>query len=164
MVEVTRCFRIGRISSLILGSVFFGLNVYLIPRMMQNVDWDRVVEVNDARVWNVKFIGHLTKVDIKPPKGYGLLRTYMRSKRSKQRFKNIHQLYHRLWRHYLHHQFTYVWKTLAVCGVIIGVLPFQSEWILYVSVPIGLFVYIEMASSLFGDQFKEQPLLGVLPI
>ncbi|MFC7319670.1 hypothetical protein [Halobacillus campisalis] len=154
----------GWILSLILGSVLFGLNVYLIPRMMQNVDWDRVVEVNDARVWNVKFIGQLTKVDIKPPKRYGLLRTYMRSKRSKQRFKNIHQLYHRLWRHYLHHQFTYVWKTIAVCGVIIGVLPFQSEWILYVSVPIGIFVYIEMASSLFGDQFKEQPLLGVLPI
>ncbi|MFC7060985.1 hypothetical protein [Halobacillus seohaensis] len=149
---------------LFLGLGLLGINIYLMPRLLRHVDWGRVVEMNDARVWNIQLISHMTKVPIKPPKRYGILQTFLRNRRAKHRFTNIYQLYHRLWRSHLHQQFGFVWKTVGIGIIIIGILPFQADWVIYISVPIAFFVYIEMAASLFADQFRGQPILSVLPI
>ncbi|MCP3027256.1 hypothetical protein [Halobacillus sp. A5] len=148
----------------LLGLVLLGVNIYILPRSLQGVDWGRTVEVNDARVWNIKLISHITGTSIKPPKRYGVLQTFLRSRRAKQRFNEIHQLYHRLWRHHLHHKFSYVWKTLLISAVIVVVLPAQTYWVIYISLPVAVYVYIEMAASLFADQFQEHPLLNIIPI
>ncbi|WP_431802587.1 hypothetical protein [Halobacillus andaensis] len=149
---------------LFLGLLLLIWNLYLIPRSTQGVDWGRTVEVNDAKVWNLKIISHMTGVFIKPPKRYGVLHSFIRRRRAKQRFTHIHQLYHRLWRYHLHHQFTYVWKTILACAVIVTVLPVHTHWIMYLTLPIAVFVYIEVAAGLFADQFRKQPILGIIPI
>ncbi|GGF19320.1 hypothetical protein GCM10010954_17570 [Halobacillus andaensis] len=149
---------------LTVGLLLLSLNIYLIPRGLKGVDWGRVVDVNDARVWNVQLISQMTKVYIKPPKRYGVLQTYLRTRRAKQRFTSINQLYHRLWRYYFHHQFGYVWKTMMICAAIIVILPIQTDWVMYITLPIAIFVYIEVAASLFVDQFREQPMLNILPV
>ncbi|MFG6147005.1 hypothetical protein [Halobacillus sp. B23F22_1] len=149
---------------LVLGLSLLIINIYLVPRCLKGVDWGRVMDVNDARVWNVQLISQMTQVHIKPPKRYGILQTYLRTRRAKQRFTSIHQLYHRLWRYYFHHQFGYVWKTIIICAAIIVILPIQAEWVMYVTLPIAMFVYIEVAASLFIDQFREHPILSILPV
>ncbi|UOQ95426.1 hypothetical protein MUO14_11130 [Halobacillus shinanisalinarum] len=144
--------------------ILAGMNVYLIPKVLQQVNWGKVVATNDAKVWNIKLISQITKINIKPPKRYGILQTYLRSRRAQQRFTNIHSLYHRLWRNHLQAQFNYVGITVLSCVVVLGVLPGQVEWILIITAPIALFIYIEVSLSLFEDQFRQQPILSVLPI
>ncbi|WP_173918272.1 hypothetical protein [Halobacillus sp. Marseille-Q1614] len=151
-------------AGLSLGLILLGVNVCLLPYLLHQVDWGRVVEVNDARVWNIRLVSQMTKVEIKPPKRYGIVQTYFRRKRARQRFNQVSQLYHRLWRHYFLQNFGYVWKTMGVCILVLGILPYQASWIIYIAAPIALFVYVEVAASLYIDQFNAQPLLAVIPI
>ncbi len=154
----------GLVMGFALCIVMVGVNFYLLPRVLHHVDWAKVVGANDARVWNIRLISQVTRIEIKPPKRYGILQTYLRSRRAKQRFTNIYSLYHRLWRNHLQSQFKYIGTTIVTCIVILTVLPGQVEWMLLVTTPIALFIYIEVAASLFEEQFHQELILRILPI
>ncbi|MFD2923754.1 hypothetical protein [Halobacillus naozhouensis] len=154
----------GFIVGVMLCIVLIGVNFYILPNVLRHVDWAKVISVNDAKVWNIKLIGKMTNIEIKPPKRYGILQTYLRSRRAKQRFTNIYSLYHRLWRNHLQSQFKYIGITIVACIVILTILPIQVEWMLWITTPIALFIYIEVAVSLFEEQFHQQPILRILPI
>ncbi|WP_082232219.1 hypothetical protein [Halobacillus massiliensis] len=149
---------------LCLGLILLAVNVYLLPRLLHGVNWGRVVEVNDARVWNIRLISQMTSVNIRPPKRYGIVQTYFRSRSAKQRFTTIYQLYHRMWRRYFLQNFGYIWKTMGICLLVIGLFPHQASWLIYFACPIALFVYVEISGSLFINHFTEHPLLSVVPI
>lgn len=151
-------------TAIILTFLLMLAQFYFIPACTQNINWMKVVERNDAKVWNVTFVSQMTNITIKPPKRYGLVSNYLRERRAIRPITKVKSLYHMLWRSHLKESSGYAWKTLLI-GVIVIIAPsLRAEWVMYVSVPVVLFVYIEVAAGIFSSHFTENPIFYSLPI
>lgn len=148
---------------LLLAGLIFA-HLYLFKVLLNEINWARVMDVNDAAVWRMPLVGQATMVKIRPPKKYGLVRTFIRSRKAQKRFNQIESLYHRLWRKHMMETFAYTGRTWLACVALLAVVPFKVEWMIYVSVPLTVFVYSRVIASLFREQFHTESLFTTIPV
>ncbi|REJ09966.1 hypothetical protein DYE48_07620 [Halobacillus trueperi] len=131
--------------------LYLGLCVLIVVFFMreEEVDWGRVIDINDARVWNMWLVGYFTEVNIKPPKKYGITKSIWKKKRG--RHYTVQHLYGRIWMGYFQKSADVIWKTIPTVCLIIIVIPMRVEWMLMFTLPIAIVVYQEVAGGLFLD-------------
>ncbi|WP_394219224.1 hypothetical protein [Halobacillus trueperi] len=131
--------------------LYLGLSVIVLVCFMrkEEVDWGRVIDINDARVWNMWLVGYFTEVNIKPPKRFGITKSIWKKKRG--RHYSAQHLYGRIWTGYLQKSADVVWKTIPTVCLIILVIPMRVDWMLMFTLPIAIVVYHEVAGGLFSD-------------
>lgn len=140
------------------------ITIYLLPKVTNAVDWMKVVDVNNYKVWNMRWISQVTNVKILPPRKYGFVQTYLRSRRATKRYDRIESLYHRLWKSHFQVSFSYIWKVAAACVALIVVIPLKLNWMIFIGVPVGLFIYVQVLCGIFREHFSVEPLVTVIPI
>ncbi|QAS53070.1 hypothetical protein [Halobacillus litoralis] len=149
-----------------LGAIFILLLILFLfksRKKIMDVSWMKIVEINDARVWNMMLISKMTNVTIKPPKRYGFFQNYIRHRRKSEPSIKAVRLYERIWIGHLQSSFSYIWKTVVVGIALLLVLPWQVEWVILVTLPIAVFVYVEMAASIFEDFFHGENIFRTMP-
>lgn len=129
--------------------ILFIVTVMVLLVQKNEVNWGKVVEVNDARVWNMMIIGQMTNVHIKPKEKYGV--TQILRRRKKDRFVSAQKLYERIWIGYFLRSAEYLWKTILTVCLILLIIPIKVDWMLIVTLPIAVGVYHEVAGGLFLD-------------
>ncbi|MGR9048206.1 hypothetical protein ACQ4XT_06245 [Halobacillus faecis] len=118
----------------------------------EEVDWGRIIDINDARVWNMWLVGYFTEVNIKPPKRFGITQSIWKKKRG--RHYSVRHLYGRIWTGYFQKSADVIWKTIPTVCLIILVIPMRVDWMLMITLPIAIVVYHEVAGGLFSDVEK----------
>lgn len=131
--------------------LYLGLSVLVLVFFMrkEEVNWGRVIDINDARVWNMWLVGYFTEVNIKPPKRFGITKAIWKKKRG--RHYSVRHLYGRIWTGYLQKNADVIWKTIPTVCLIILVIPLRVDWMLMFTLPIAIIVYHEVAGGLFSD-------------
>ncbi|WP_160910636.1 hypothetical protein [Halobacillus litoralis] len=131
--------------------LYLGLSVLVLVIIIrkEEVDWGRVIDINDAHVWNMWLVGYFTEVNIKPPKRFGITKSIWRKKRG--RHYSVQHLYGRIWTGYLQKSADIIWKTVPTVCLIILVIPLRVDWMLVFTLPIAIVVYHEVAGGLFSD-------------
>lgn len=131
--------------------LYLGLSVLILVFFIrqEEVDWGRVIDINDARVWNMWLVGYFTEVNIKPPKRFGITKSIWKKKRG--RHYSVRHLYGRIWTGYFQKSADVIWKTIPTVCLIILVIPMRVDWMLMFTLPIAIVVYHEVAGGLFSD-------------
>lgn len=124
--------------------------------------WDRVTEVNDARVWNMWLIGQMTNVHIKPQRRFGAAQHY--TNRDRNPDLSVQKLYERIWIGHFRRSSEYIWKTIPLLIAITAVVPWQVNWMLVVTLPLAVLVYHEVAAGIFADLFQQENVFQAIPI
>ncbi|GEN53272.1 hypothetical protein [Halobacillus faecis] len=131
--------------------LYLGISVLFLLLFMrkEDLDWGRIIDINDARVWNMWLVGYFTEVKIKPPKRFGITKSIWKKKRG--RHYSVQHLYGRIWTGYLQRSADVIWKTIPTVCLIILVIPMRVDWMLMFTLPIAIVVYHEVAGGLFSD-------------
>ncbi|WP_075038228.1 hypothetical protein [Halobacillus dabanensis] len=138
------------------------LAVLLILFKKGEPSWDRVAEVNDARVWNMWIVSQMTNVQVKSGRRFGA--TQNDSEKDRNPDLSVQKLYERIWIGHFRRSSNYICQTIPVLMVITAVVPWQVNWMLVFTLPLAVLIYQEVATGIFADLFQQENAFQSLPI
>lgn len=145
---------------LIIPLVLVVLHIVLIPQLFDDINWGRVTEVSDFKIWNMPLVSRATKSTYQRSKRYSIFR---RSKRRKRAFKYTHQaIHHRLWLIYLGKNFSLILQLAGGLLVMLSVLAFMKDFYFHVGIALSIYIYLNVCTSFFRDRFQTD-ILRALP-
>ncbi|MFC4402053.1 hypothetical protein [Gracilibacillus xinjiangensis] len=132
-------------------------NLWLWKNHLTKVDWMRVIEVNDTKVWNMFFVNRMSGMDIKPVKK-PLLQQLFRSAKEKKPFSYQHGtvIFRKLWKVSLSEEKEHFIRAMITIIVCLVVLSFQTEWLQCFSIIIAIFAFNKITVSYFHAGFKQK--------
>lgn len=135
-------------------------NVFAWKHLLKQVDWGRVVEGSDHKVWKMPLISSITKVPFKREKRiYVLQKLKFRRKKFDYHAASIH---HRLWHSYVLRNVRVLFQMFGILLGFMTAMIFVNPFIFYLSIAISVYIFTKMSASLFYDRFKTD-ILEVLP-
>lgn len=145
---------------LVIPLLLTGAHLLLIPKLFHNINWGRVTEVSDFKIWRMFLVSQATKSSYKRSKRYSIFR---QSKRRKRAFKYTHQaIHHRLWLIYFGKNIELVLKLVGALLLLLSVLAFTSNLYFHVGIAISIYMYSNISASFFNDRLQSD-ILRVLP-
>ncbi|SDJ83399.1 hypothetical protein [Sediminibacillus albus] len=140
------------------------VNVVLFRKLLQEIDWQKVVQTNDLIIWNMWFVNKMSHMEIKPPARQSWLSRVISSKKSRKPFDYQHQtaIYKRLWKSYLTEQKETVLRTLGSLLIILVLLSFHGDLVFGAAISLAIFLFVKMAASFFIGGFGDR-LIFCLP-
>ncbi len=150
-----------------MGGVFVslaGINILLVKRATESVNWSKVVQTNDLIIWNMWFINKMSQMEIKPPPKRGWIQQLFTSRMNRKRFvySNPVSMYRRLWKTYFLEQKEAVLRTIGSVLILLVLLGSRNEWMFGIGIALSIFLYVQMASSFFTGGFGNR-LVYCLP-
>jgi hypothetical protein len=124
--------------------------------------WDRVAEINDARVWNMWIVSQMTNVHVQPGRRFGA--TQNNTGKDRNPDLSVQKLYERIWIGHFRRSSNYIWKTIPALMIITAVVPWQVNWMLVLTLPLAVHIYHEVATGIFADIFQQENVFQALPI
>lgn len=148
----------------IVGILFIGLliiiNVKLKDSVFKNVNWNKITEIIDFKLWNMWLISKASDVKITRQKKYSIFQKMGIGKRPfMYREQNI---YHRLWIQYLGKNIGLIIQAMGTLFVMLIVFLFLNDFIFYIGLVIAIYVHATILVILFRSHF-EGDILRVLP-
>lgn len=148
------------IIGLLIPLVLIGIHIPLMPQLFKQINWGRVTEVSDFKIWNMPLISRATKTSFKRSKRYSIFR---QSRRRRKPFQYTHQAIHRrLWMIYFGENITLIAQSIGSLLVLLTVLAFAGGFYFQIGVAIALYVYANVSASFFRDRFQSD-ILRALP-
>lgn len=138
------------------------LNIVLWKKRVKKVDWKKVIDESDRKIWNMFFINKISKVEIKPARK-SLMRQVIPQSYKKKPFdyKNKTVIFRRLWIKELAKHKEASWNTLTCIVLCLGVLSYQTVWLQALSVIIAIFLVNQFIVSYFRAGFSEKLLHSI---
>lgn len=135
-------------------------NIFTWKHVLKQVNWGRVVEGSDHKVWKMPLISAITKVPFKREKRiYVLQKLKFRRKKFDYHASSIH---HRLWHSYIIKNVRVLFQMFGILLGFMTAMIFVNAFIFYLSIAISVYIFTKMSASLFYDRFKTD-VLEVLP-
>lgn len=135
-------------------------NTLLIPRLFDQVQWDRVTETSDFQIWSMWFVSKVSEVDLKPPKKLSILRNL--SRRKKPFHYEETSVHHRLWSIYLRQYRQDLFRIIGALFMLVFVFSWLDEWVFHFVLAVAIYVYFSIVRSFFIGRF-EADIVQVLP-
>lgn len=144
--------------------VFTGIiliNIWLLPVLFQRIKWSRVTEVSDFHVWNIKWIGAVSKTRFKRQRKFSIFQHL--SYRKKPFTYTTKSIHNRIWQVYFAKNMELIVRLIGALLLMLIILPFTPKKILmFIGIAVAVFVYASSVASFFMDQFKSD-IVEVLP-
>lgn len=136
------------------------INMRLWNSLFKNIDWNKVTERSDFKLWNMWLISKASDIKITRQKKYSMFQKIGVGKKPfMYREQNI---YNRLWLHYLGKNIGLFIQAVGALFAMLIVFLFLNELIFYVGLVIAIYVYATVLAILFRSQF-DSSLVRVLP-
>src|SRR5699024_4711310 len=145
---------------LLIPLILIGMHFFLIPTLFHNINWGRVTEVIDFKIWRMFLVSKATQSSYKRNKRHSIFRE---SKRRKKPFQYTHQsVHHRLWLIYFGKNIGLILQLVGAILLLLSVLAFVSDLYFQIGIAIGIYMYSNISASLYNDRFQSD-ILRVLP-
>ncbi|WP_047985419.1 hypothetical protein [Ornithinibacillus californiensis] len=135
-------------------------NFLLANRLFDNINWGRVIEVNDYIIWSMPIVSKATKVKFKRQKRFNLFQN--RASRKKPFTYTNSAIHKRLWLQYYRENIEFIVKVVGGLLLTNTILPFIHPTVALIGIALSIFVYTTFVSSLFVDRFYTG-IVQVLP-
>lgn len=152
------------ISSPLFAALFMVLiiicNVFLMNRLFDEIDWQKVTAANDYKLWRSLIISYATKMKFKKDRKYSI---WQRMPFWKKPFPYQKEtLYHRLWHLYLEKNISHIFQLVGALLLMLFVFSFLKEWLFLLAVIATIHIYTSFAVTLFKDRLASD-IVQVLP-
>lgn len=136
------------------------INLYLSKRIFSQVNWSKVTEMNDFKIWNMPLISRASGVKLQRQKKYSFFQNLkFRKKPFTYKKDTIHR---RIWGLYLAKDSGSVIQLLAAIIILLFILMFTKSIVFQIGLAFSLHAYTSMIASFYIGRF-EADLLNVLP-
>lgn len=161
LINAIIVFLIGKpIIGLFIPVALAASHICLIPQLFKHINWGRVTEVSDYKIWNMPLVSQATKTSFQKGKRYSIFR---QSKRRRSPFAYTYQaIHHRMWFIYLGRNMKHAGQVFATLLLLLSVLAFIGDLYFHIGVAISIYAYINVCTSFFHDRFQSD-ILRVLP-
>ncbi|KAB8137967.1 hypothetical protein F9U64_07050 [Gracilibacillus oryzae] len=138
-------------------------NIWLWGKRLSKVDWMRVIDVNDTKVWNMFFVNRMSEMEIKPVRK-PLLQQLFRSEKERKPFPyhRDKMIFRKLWRKNLMEEKQHFVQTVVTIILCLVVLSFQNDILQGLSIVLAIFAFSKMSASYFHKGLKDK-LIHSLP-
>src|SRR5690625_270070 len=148
----------------IVGLLVIGLliiiNIRLQNKLFDHVNWNKITEISDFKLWNMWFISKASEVKITRQKKYSMFQKIGIGK--KPLIYREQKIYHRLWIHYISKNIGLLIQALGTLLAMLIIFQFLHDSIFYIGLVIAIYVYATILVILFRSHF-ETSILSVLP-
>ncbi|MYL20484.1 hypothetical protein GLW04_11325 [Halobacillus litoralis] len=121
--------------------------------------WGKIAERNDAKVWNLWLVNQVTNVAVRPPKRFTAA-----ARKTRDSWFYPKRMYDRIWLSHGKESYNYLVSTIVAGVLIIVVVPLQVDWMRFLTVPLAVFIFIEVASGIFHNFFKQPTVFRYIPV
>ncbi|MEN2466941.1 hypothetical protein [Ornithinibacillus sp. JPR2-1] len=152
--------KVNMIISIIVLTIVVLSNFLLFKRMFTNINWGRVIEVNDFLVWNMPAVSKATKVKFKRQRKHNLFLN--RASRKKPFAYTDSAIHRRLWLQHFRGNIEYIVQVIGGLVLAITVLSFFNAFLGMILIALSIHIYTAFCASLFVDRFHSG-IVQVLP-
>jgi len=134
-------------------------NVLIMQKLFVNIQWGRVTEAGDFKVWNMALVGTASKVKMRRQKRY---RPLFNRKFQGQPFRTESQMYHRLWQLYFRKNMELLSRALGMLLLMLILMQWLPGWLYHLAIAAALFLLPVFAAVFFKDRLRAD-LIEMLP-
>ncbi|GAA0440933.1 hypothetical protein GCM10008983_17550 [Lentibacillus halophilus] len=136
------------------------INYFLLSHsIFDRVQWSKVTEVNDFRIWNMFLISTASKTKVKREKKFSI---FQKSSRTRKPFQSDKSIHNRLWRVYLAKNLQLLFRLVGALMLMLIVFIFMNEMIYHIGIAVAIYAYATIAVNFFNDRMRAD-ILEVLP-
>ncbi|MGN8647738.1 hypothetical protein ACTNEO_17315 [Gracilibacillus sp. HCP3S3_G5_1] len=159
-------FELTDIVILLLIFLLLVLNGWIWPRRLQKVNWMKVIEKSDEKVWRMFFVNQMSRMDqVKQQRRNYFLKTLFTSKKAKLPFpyQKPAKLMRKLWWRSIQQESNIIYMMIISILIIMIVLSLRGGPLLQgIAIMLSIFIFTKVAVSLFNTIFKDK-LVHSLP-
>src|SRR5699024_1962662 len=136
------------------------VNLLLLPRVFEKIDWKKVTAACDFKLWNMLIVSQATKIKFRKERQYSMWqRMFFWKKPFPYRKASA---YHRLWHVYLENKFGILFRLLGALFLLLAVFVFLKQELFFLAAAIAIHVSTTFLASLFLDRLQAD-IVQVLP-
>ncbi|WP_027956748.1 hypothetical protein [Halobacillus kuroshimensis] len=156
---ITAGYTAGSFLGLVIGTLVWAAAASSACFYYYEPSWGRIAERNDAKVWNLWLVNQVTNVAVKPPRRFTAA---VQRRRSSWFYPK--RLYDRIWLSHGKESYNYLISSLTAGVLIIVVVPLQVDWMIFLTVPLAAFIFVEVSTSIFHNFFKQPTVFRFIPV
>ncbi|MEI3605335.1 hypothetical protein SPD48_06485 [Pseudogracilibacillus sp. SE30717A] len=146
--------------SILFIAILFLINVLLLPRTFQQIDWKKVTAASDFKIWNMVMISYVTKIKYRKERQYSIWQRLSFWKKPFLYKKSVG--YNRLWHLYFEKNIGVCLKLIGALFLLLFLILFIKEELFFLAIAFTIHSSSTVAASLFNDRLRTD-LVQMLP-
>ncbi|ENH96380.1 hypothetical protein J416_11070 [Gracilibacillus halophilus YIM-C55.5] len=142
---------------IVVGCLLF-VNLFLWMKRFQQVDWMKVIDANDVRVWRMFFIEKMSDVEIESTQRQGIFSQIFRTEKDRQPFpyKNERVVFRRIWKRTLLKAKGQLLQLIGSIVLVLFILGSLGQWEFGLAISLTMFMFTKIIGSYFYEGLHEK--------